>query len=372
MIFKSTAFGAILSCCLTFAQAQISIDLLDFGIIGDTIKLNHSNNLNLPMTGSGGANQFWNYSNLQIDLQDTIAIIDPANSPWPGSSQFSNAVLERSNTYSYFDITTSAADFVGLSGDLFGLGTPVEVEFDNAVTQLSFPANYLDSDNDVGGFTLTGTPSDFGLSGLPVQVDSIRVTSQTTVSDQYDGYGDLVLFSDTLNTLRRWHVETRIDSLFMISPILGPGWNLIPPAFLGGFPPPYNTTNPAIIENNKYEWFAKAKDYSVLTIFTTDATGSTGYRATFQYDTTIGPVHIKEYADHKLSIFPNPVVDILNLSFEDDIVGSILVYNSLGGLMLNQRIAGNKMIKVDVSMLPKGAYIIEVPQRKLVSRFVKY
>jgi hypothetical protein len=358
----------------SFSFAQITIDSTDFGIPGDTIKLKEAIGLNYTMTGTGGANQLWDYSNLPYQSEDTISVVTSANSPWPASTQFSNIALEQDDFYSYFNMTANVAELIGLSGDIFNLGTPLEVPYMNGVTQMKFPADYLDLDADTGNFILEGTPTNFGLSGLPFQVDSIRVVSQTVVNDDYDAYGELILVTDTHTCLRRWRTELRTDSLFMIAGILGPGWNLIPAAFLAAFPAPYNSSNPALIESNKYEWFTKAEDYPVLTIFTTDNTGATGHRAAFQWDSTLNPVSVRSIFDNEdILIYPNPSSG--ELFFNAELINSkrVKILNASGQIVAQKGFSTYKgqMKRIDLSDLGSGVYFIEV-ERSTGSELIKF
>lgn len=73
-------------------------------------------------------------------------------------------------------------------------------------------------------------------------------------------------------------------------------------------------------------------------------------------------------SDYKISYYPNPVKDIFNLSYSEDIV-SISVMNTLGQLVLSQNIGSNNA-QIDMSTLPSGNYFVKVESSE-VMRTVK-
>lgn len=60
----------------------------------------------------------------------------------------------------------------------------------------------------------------------------------------------------------------------------------------------------------------------------------------------------------KLSYYPNPVKDIFNLSYSEDVV-SISVMNALGQIVLSQNIDSNTA-QINMSALPSGNYFLKV------------
>lgn len=77
---------------------------------------------------------------------------------------------------------------------------------------------------------------------------------------------------------------------------------------------------------------------------------------------------VTDVSDYKISYYPNPVKDIFNLSYSEDIV-SISVMNTLGQLVLSQNIGSNNA-QIDMSTLPSGNYFVKVESSE-VMRTVK-
>jgi len=59
----------------------------------------------------------------------------------------------------------------------------------------------------------------------------------------------------------------------------------------------------------------------------------------------------------KISIFPNPVTDFININFTEKVLGTLRIINSAGIFMSEINIQGNE-IKIDASSLPEGIYCI--------------
>lgn len=78
------------------------------------------------------------------------------------------------------------------------------------------------------------------------------------------------------------------------------------------------------------------------------------------------PNNIVNFTDDKLSIYPNPTNDVLNISFETKIENIIIILsNSIGQIVLNQEIINNQL---DLSHLSKGVYHFQVLSKdKLIS-----
>jgi len=61
---------------------------------------------------------------------------------------------------------------------------------------------------------------------------------------------------------------------------------------------------------------------------------------------------------NELKAFPNPVSDILNISFYQA-MDSVVIYNLLGQEVLTKSINANET-SIDVSQLPQGTYLVKV------------
>jgi N-acetylneuraminic acid mutarotase len=67
------------------------------------------------------------------------------------------------------------------------------------------------------------------------------------------------------------------------------------------------------------------------------------------------------------SAYPNPAKDIVNVSFENSKVNAIQIYSSLGILIQEEKTEGLSFVKVDVSKLNSGSYILVSKDNKGLS-----
>ncbi|MCK5788822.1 MAG: T9SS type A sorting domain-containing protein, partial [Chlamydiia bacterium] len=90
------------------------------------------------------------------------------------------------------------------------------------------------------------------------------------------------------------------------------------------------------------------------------------YGASFEY--SVDNLSIKEYAataveniavDNNLSVYPNPVEEIMNVRSATDI-HSISVTNIVGQEMLNANISSNRTAEINTSDLNSGVYVVRV------------
>lgn len=72
----------------------------------------------------------------------------------------------------------------------------------------------------------------------------------------------------------------------------------------------------------------------------------------------------------ELSIYPNPVNDVLNISVKTSKVENAIIYNMEGRVVLEAKVGNGKNI-INVSKLPKGSYILNLKESNLSSKFLK-
>ena len=119
---------------------------------------------------------------------------------------------------------------------------------------------------------------------------------------------------------------------------------------------------------NKYEVFRDneliARYESEEILYNTGAT--TGN--IFQYEEI-------EKRNNKLNIYPNPAEDVLHVELPFNIKGKITVeiYSVVGQLLSSSEVVAEESIKINISKLPKGSYVIKCGNEKEVASkiFVK-
>jgi hypothetical protein len=76
-------------------------------------------------------------------------------------------------------------------------------------------------------------------------------------------------------------------------------------------------------------------------------------------DTSIGYNEIN-FNESNLNIYPNPVVDVLSVKLDKNVTGVLEIYNSFGQIVLNENIQSKAHLKINVSNLPLGLYILKI------------
>jgi len=117
-------------------------------------------------------------------------------------------------------------------------------------------------------------------------------------------------------------------------------------------------------------------NYSEMETGLNNYTYSTEPKTKTKKSTPVNNVNVIEL-DYKmtLEVYPNPSVDVLNLSSEESKIGSLVVYNHSGDAVKEYSFdfAENK-VQIDVKDLPRGLYMILIKTEKnqtAVKGFVK-
>lgn len=82
-------------------------------------------------------------------------------------------------------------------------------------------------------------------------------------------------------------------------------------------------------------------------------------------------VGIKEL-NQQISLYPNPVTDILKLEFNSAYPGEIIILNLLGQSILSRKVS-NKTMEIDLTDLKRGVYFLEIKmgEKRLTKKFIK-
>ena len=86
------------------------------------------------------------------------------------------------------------------------------------------------------------------------------------------------------------------------------------------------------------------------------------------------PISVKEIADNKFKIYPNPSNDFVNISFDKSGTYMLTITDLMGKLIQRQKvdiISSNHELKLPISQYPKGSYIISLMNEKHIqSKFL--
>ena len=97
--------------------------------------------------------------------------------------------------------------------------------------------------------------------------------------------------------------------------------------------------------------------------------GNSTYGQVEDYTLSIGTLATSENATTKVQVYPNPAVDVLNITKVSD-RAAYTIYNMAGQAVSRGKVTDNK---VQVSQLEKGVYMISVDNDGQVSqvKFIK-
>jgi hypothetical protein len=80
-------------------------------------------------------------------------------------------------------------------------------------------------------------------------------------------------------------------------------------------------------------------------------------------------VSVNDYENSSMRIYPNPAGDYITVNLEPSKGSEILIYNALGEKIISVGTGRDLSVRVNISDLPKGMYIVKVGS--FVSKFVK-
>ena len=116
-------------------------------------------------------------------------------------------------------------------------------------------------------------------------------------------------------------------------------------------------------------FFVKAQDGGVYKLVFDSFSGSSTGIATFN-TTLLSALGISEPAANGMSVYPNPAVDKIHLTFSNTTVsGSAALYDLSGRLMREWTLSGNQSAKLDVSGFMPGTYILKANNNGQISSY---
>jgi hypothetical protein len=310
--------------------SQPILDYVNNGfIVGQTFSVSFC-----PYFSAGlpGANQTWNFSNIQSTSTSIIVVKPtPANVVIP----VINAV-----NITLFDSLNNKSQFYSLFND--SLKSVISNEFASACAQpqmsLKYPFNYGDSIKK--GFTCNNGPNSGGPQSYLVK---------------YDGYGTLILPNATYNNV------VRIKYISSMTQYTGFGTQ----AFQGKI---YDTT---------YCWFSLGIHYPIAKLKANYFIKNTSPSIITKHFTYVNAISIglleNKANSSTLSVFPNPADDKINIMYDYNLkAGNYMVVNALGETVKQGLFSIESSETIDVSSLNSGYYIllIDINGKKDTKKFV--
>jgi len=109
------------------------------------------------------------------------------------------------------------------------------------------------------------------------------------------------------------------------------------------------------------------------TIFTVTGTASNGCTKTATVSISVSPcTSITKTANtENFKAYPNPTQGMVSLSFGETFSGQVNVFNTLGQLLITQKIADSEKADINLSSYPKGIYLIKIISANGKDNFVR-
>lgn len=365
---KRMLLASALSALCLAASAQITVTNATFPAAGDSLAYAVDTaplGIN-PATAPGG-NQTWDFSTLQKD--DNLAIVYRPAAEGVHAASFPGAELVSigQTGETYVNVTANKFEALGYAGaDPSGLGLNVVTKFTPPISERYSPMNFFDikSQSTALGlsFPTDQPPLDTIFSGLPVNIDSMRVRINTDRLGVVDGWGTAVIPGGTYPVLREKRTEytsTAIDVYVALFPGFGQ-WvdlgTLIGGGGGGGGLGNFLGTDTTIT----YHFFSNTeKEEIAIATMSTDL--STVESVRFKNNTGT-PVHevVSDFSGG-IQAFPNPAVEWVRFDCTNLAPGeyTLKIFNIIGKCVWkkNYTLSGTTSFKVELDDFKKGTYI---------------
>ncbi|MFN4083850.1 MAG: T9SS type A sorting domain-containing protein [Bacteroidia bacterium] len=344
LIITSIAFIA------SFAlQAQISIVREDFAVPNEWYLYGYDTSGNdLTTLLESGANKTWDLrGKITTHTKDTSYFANGMSYPTaPAGCNLVQYTIDRETgerSEEFYAVSNNELRIIfDGSGDL-----PVP----GALRVLKFPANYLTNFKDSMKSEFTALAEDFGIPTNPL-FDSAKIVIRLNMDAILDGWGKLQFTSNTFDVLRQKNTID-INIKFFVRNRLNGQYTVFP-----GFP----EQNERVIT---YSWFGKNGGNYYLQI-ETDNDGNLG-DVKFMLASSRGLINSinKQQVLTNTKVWPNPVNDILNISFNSNTSAQsvIEVYDVIGNLVYQTNTAiqtGENTLNILVTNLTSGIYFYNI------------
>ncbi len=274
---------------------------------------------------ASGANQTWDFSGLTMSSTQVLEYKAPVNCTaymdFPGATIGGDA--DAGATFSYSDYTSTQQENYGYHITSQG----VSQFYNNPEVMMVYP------------FTMGTTNSDYFESTFFSGVTWYR--SGTTTIEAI-GYGEVILPTGTISNVLLYKLEQDYQDS--------------------------STSLTNQYQSEIYLWAKPGYHNTVLGLTKFTFGGNSSYTSTYDSNPSLGNSEIESTS---LTIFPNPVEDVINLNYSNSAdITEVLITNVAGQNVYSSQYFENK---INLEHLIEGIYFIElsVGEDKVVKKFVK-
>lgn len=360
--------ASALSALFFTSSAQITVTNATFPAAGDTLHY-ATDDLPLglnPATPPGGS-QTWDFTAAQADNNSTVVYRPASAGQYAANFPGAELVVIGQNGETFFNVTNSKFEVMGYAGgDPTGLGLQLDkVLFAPPIIERRSPTNFLDINAPSSNLSLSfGTdqpPLDSIFSGLPVNIDSMRVRVSTNRTEVVDGWGTAQIPGGTYPVLREKRTEytsTSIDVYVVLFPGFGQWVDLSTliggggGGGLGNLLGTDTTVTYRFLGNTEKEEIAVATMNNELS-----AVESLRYK-NLGTSPAIEPVSLFSGG---IQAFPNPAVEWVRFDCTNLTPGeyTLKIFNIIGKCVWkkNYTLSGTTSFKIELDDFKKGTYI---------------
>jgi hypothetical protein len=125
----------------------------------------------------------------------------------------------------------------------------------------------------------------------------------------------------------------------------------------------YNSSNGSLISNPLYPILPDTND-NITELQIDNSTGII-YGLYWDNNFTIGLNELEDL--NKVSIFPNPTDDVLNIKMENELIHNIELFNNAGQLVVAQKGMSNKSLKLNLEDVGSGIYYLRISSKSSIT-----
>ncbi|MFN4233294.1 MAG: T9SS type A sorting domain-containing protein [Bacteroidia bacterium] len=329
---KKTLLALSITLSFYCVNAQISLTYSNHApLVGDSCLITVYDTTNLLPINTG-ANQTWDFSNINLDSTGSYVLrfIAPVNPP---SGAYVNEDRP-SGINRYFKNSTNKLDMIGFTSP------DISVSLTGDALYRTWPMSYNTTISDTGIGTYSINPNPYIPSSGPITINTKSIVS---------GYGNLIApnganYTNVLQVLDTMH--------FSIINVIGPYLNAIDVQIC--------SMNYYIL-NVKQPIISFTVQYTVNSAFNTNTSTYDFYvkdtTSVFEFNRTPPPSTagvILTSHNNELKIYPNPVSYLLNLETTDNLY--VEIYAIDGRLIESHSVQG--ILSINVADYTNGMYLI--------------
>jgi hypothetical protein len=332
------------------AHAQITINFTDVVGPGDVVEQAQDTMPSMGI-GGGGASQTWNFAALNQHSLDTLRFKNPSGLPGATNFPLSNVAMtdtKEDSTWMYLSKISTGLYVNGMAQ--YQQGNLLTFPF--VTTIITFPStmgtNYSGSWN--------GTVFGMDLSAFPLGIDSIKITRQSDLNSNIDGWGNVTTPFGTFPSLRQIVIEETIDTTWEL--VVG-NWSIISPttiATLGLF----NVTVTDIEYDTTRQarwWTDDPSSKFPIVEMSYDAQGSVHSASWQKSSPSVGVAPVVDDITGT-NLYPNPARNEITIETNLD-NNSVSILDVTGKVISTHRFVTDK-IRLSVEDLEGGIYFYKI------------